>query len=253
MSLEVDFPKCFLACDISIISRQIVLNLILGPLQYWSQAATEKVIGSILFLSQSSLPHFYLNMYLFWFPCSLPPHLSDPFRVTALLSEDTITQQLQYFLPPSRWCHGFSLSYQGPPKLRVLVQQDSACRPQWLHWAEVTLWLREGIWTEKKITEGLIYFSPSPSLLFFFFKWAVWGNHRCPFLLQDLWSLPSFFHYLSLSHHPFFIAQSDHSQWNVKTNYVRALNWPLRPREQVSSVDNAIWTNQRVFIVSRRK
>lgn len=34
MSLEVDFPEYFLACNISIISRQIVLNLILEPLQY---------------------------------------------------------------------------------------------------------------------------------------------------------------------------------------------------------------------------
>lgn len=131
---------------------------------------------------------------------------------------------------------------------RILHVGLSGCTGQRLHYG----WGR--VYGQKKNNGRLNQFFPFPlPPLFFFFKWAVWGNHRCPFLLQDLWSLPSFFHCLSLSHHPFFIAQSDHSQWNVKTNYVRALNWPLRPREQVSSVDNAIWTNQRVFIVSRRK
>ena len=109
-SLEGECYEFFLSWDISIISRQIVLNLILEPLRYWSPAATGKVIWSILYLWQSALLLFHLKKPLLWFASSLSPCLSDPSGdSTPHRRRGNTTQKLQYFLPPSRWCHGLSL------------------------------------------------------------------------------------------------------------------------------------------------
>lgn len=91
-SLEDDFHGYFLACDISIISRQIVSNLILEPLHYWLQTATEEVIGSILFFSQFPLPLSSLKNL----PSHFPPaclHVHLILQVAALLTGGDETAQ----------------------------------------------------------------------------------------------------------------------------------------------------------------
>lgn len=110
-SLEGGFHEYLLDWHISILSRQIVSNLILEPVHYWLQADTEKVIGSILFLPQFPLCLLHLKKPLLWFPSSLSPCPSDPSGDSTLHRRrgNTTTQKLQYFLPPSRWCHGLSL------------------------------------------------------------------------------------------------------------------------------------------------